>query len=340
VVIEQIWDETRDYFLDYQTRLIGELLITPAGSIKRKNGRGAGFLYLHKRKGRKFEDVYLGGENDPTVQRLAEKIKNRQRLISELRSTKKALRLLKVGKMVQALRDFTEPLRKLLSEMQRLGFFDAGIELIGSYCFKVYQSHFGVEWFPLRTVDVDFAIPMPYKGPSADLEAVLKELGFRQEFQSDGTIFYEGNGLKIEFLQPRKGNGNKEPLSIVKELSTIPIPLPYLNLLLDNKVEVSLRDIGRIALPSMPAFTLHKLLIASLPIRKRKKEKDLKQACAVAKKIIMEESLMSEVRGLLKNMPATWRKKINNSALKISDYIADCKVDFSTILSLSEGNQS
>ena len=340
MVIEQIWDETRDYFLDYQTRLIGELLITPAGSIKRKNGRGAGFLYLHKRKGRKFEDVYLGSENDPPVQRLAEKIKNRQRLIRELRSTKKTLRLLKVGKMVQALRDFTEPLRKLLSEMQRLGFFDAGIELIGSYCFKVYQSHFGVEWFPLRTVDVDFAIPMPYKGPSADLEAVLKELGFRQEFKSDGTIFYEGNGLRIEFLQPRKRNGNKKPSPKVKELSTIAIPLPYLNLLLDNKVEVSLRDIGRIALPSMPAFTLHKLLIASLPIRKRKKEKDLKQACAVAKKIIMEDSLMMEVRGLLKEMPATWRKKINNSALKISDYIADCKVDFSIILCLSEFNQS
>jgi hypothetical protein len=98
VVIEQIWDESRDYYLDYQTRLIGELLITPVGSIKRKNGRGAGFLYLHKRKGQKFEDVYLGNENDPEVQRLSERIKNRQRLIRELRSTKKALKLLKAGK--------------------------------------------------------------------------------------------------------------------------------------------------------------------------------------------------------------------------------------------------
>jgi hypothetical protein len=97
-----------------------------------------------------------------------------------------------------------------------------------------------------------------------------------------------------------------------------------------------LRDIGRIALPSMPAFTLHKLLIASLPIRKGKKEKDLKQACAVAKKIVMEENLMGEVRGLLKNMPITWRKKINASALTISDYVLDCTVDFSTILSSSE----
>ncbi|MCX5890895.1 MAG: GSU2403 family nucleotidyltransferase fold protein [Deltaproteobacteria bacterium] len=334
MVIEQIWDESRDYYLDYQTRIIGELLITPAGSIKRKKGRGVGFLYLHKRKGQKFEDVYLGGENDPAVQRIAEKINHRQRLIRELRSTKGALKLLKAGKMAQALKDFIEPLRKLFIEMEKLGFFEAGIELVGSYCFKVYQSHFGVEWFPLRTLDVDFAIPAPYKGPSADLEAVLKKLGFRQEFRSDGTIFYEGNGLIIEFLQPRKGSGAKGQLVKVKELSTNPIPLPYLNLLLDNKVEVSLRDIGRISLPSMPAFTLHKLLIASLPSRKQKKEKDLIQACAVARKIIMEENLMGEVHGLLKKMPASWRKKINNSALTISNYVADCRVDFSTFLTL------
>lgn len=336
MAIEQIWDESREYYLDYQARLIGELLITPVGSIKRKNGRGAGFLYLHKRKGQKFEDVYLGSEIDPEVQRLSERIKNRQRLIRELRSTKNALKLLKAGKMAQALRDFTEPLRRLLAEMERLGLFSAGIELVGSYCFKVYQSHFGVEWYPLRTIDVDFAIPLPYQGPSADLEAVLKQLGFKQEFQRDGTIFYEGNGFKIELLQPRKGGGAKDQVANVKELSTNPIPLPYLNLLLDNKVEVSLRDIGRIALPSLPAFMLHKLLIASLPLRKDKKEKDLRQACAVAKTVIMAENLMNEIAELLKKMPSSWRKKINNSALTISDHVSDCRVDFSAILSSLE----
>ena len=336
MVIEQIWDESRDYYLDYQARLVGELLIIPVGSIKRKKGWGGGFLYLHKRKGQKFEDVYLGGENDPAVQKIAEKIKNRQRLICELRSTKNALKLLQAGKMARALRDFTEPLRKLLTEMQRLGFFSAGIELVGSYCFKVYQSHFGVEWFPLRTLDVDFAIPMPYKGPSADLEAVLKELGFRQEFRGDGTIFFEGNGLIIEFLQPRKGSGSEKTSPVVRELSTVPIPLPYLKLLIDNKVEVKLRDIGLIALPSMPAFMLHKLLIASLPIRKEKKEKDFKQVCAVAKRIMAEENLLDEVRRLLKSMPLSWRKKIKASALGISDYVVDCKVEFPIILGLSE----
>jgi hypothetical protein len=332
VVIEQIWDESRDYYLDYQARLIGELLITPVGSIKRKKGWGGWFLYLHKRAGQGFEDIYLGNEGDPAVQRIAEKIKTRQRLIRELRSTKNALKLLKAGNMSKALNDFTEPLRKLLTEMGRLGFFEAGIELIGSYCFKVYQSHFGVEWFPLRTIDIDFAIPMPYKGPPADLEAVLRELGFAQAFRGDGTIYYEGNGYIIEFLQPRRGGGAKKLSPEVKELSTVPIPLPYLHLLIDNKVTVTLRDIGRIALPSMPAFMLHKLLVASISGRKEKREKDFIQVCAVAKKIITDSKLIAEVYKIMKEIPLKWQNQINTSAKILPEFVVDCRVDFSTIL--------
>jgi len=333
VVIEQVWEESRDYYLDYQKRLIGELLISPVGSIKRRKSWGGWFVYLHKRRGQGFEDIYLGSESDPVIEKIATKIKNRQRLIRELRSAKNALKLLKANKMSRALKDFTEPLRKLLAAMEGLGFFEAGIELIGSYCFKVYQSHFGVEWFPLRTIDIDFGVPMPYKGPPADLAAVLKELGFRQEFCTDGTIFFEGNGLKVEFLQPRKGGGTEGRLPEVKELSTVPIPVPYLNILLDNKVEVSLRDIGRIALPSLPAFTLHKLLIASLPERKEKREKDYSQVCAVAKKIITDRNLINEVHNIFTSMPQSWRKKISASVRVLPEFIGDCNVDFSTLLS-------
>jgi hypothetical protein len=313
VVIQQVLEESRDYYLDYQRKLIGELLISPVGSIKRKKGWGGAFLYLHKRVGQKFEDIYLGSEGDPAVQKIVDRIKNRKRLIGELRSTKNALKLLKVGKMSRALKDFTEPLRKLFAEMAGLGLFAAGIELVGSYCFKVYQSHFGVEWFPLRTVDEDFAIPIPYKGPSADLEVVLKELGFRQDFRSDGTIFYEGNGLKIEFLQPRKGSGLKEPLPQVKELSTVPIPLPYLNILLDNKVTAKLRDIGQISIPSLPAFMLHKLLIANLPKRRDKSEKDYIQAVAVGKRIAADQDLIREVSEIMQSIPKSWQQKIEKS---------------------------
>jgi len=286
------------------------------------------------------EDVYLGSENDPTVKKIAEKIKDRQRLIHELRSTKNALKLLKANKISRALKDFTEPLRKLLPEMERLGLFEAGIELIGSYCIKVYQSHFGVEWFPLRTLDIDFFVPLAYNSPPADLEAVLTQLGFRQEFCTDGTIFFEGNGLKIEFIQPGKDSSAKVRLPGVKELATVPIPVPYLTLLLDNKMEVSLRDLGRLALPSMPAFTLHKLLLASLPERKEKRAKDYKQAWAVAKKIMTDQNLIAEVHKIFAGMPQSWRKKIIISVRILPEVMRDCQVDFSTILPVHRQRRS
>lgn len=328
--------ESRDYYLDYQKRLVGELLLSPVGSIKRKEGWGERYAYLHRRKGQKFEDIYLGKESEPAVQKIIEKIGNRQRLIHELRAAKSALKLLKAAKISRDLKDFTEPLRRLLAAMDKLGLFAAGVELVDSYCFKVYQSHFGVERFPFRTIDVDFAVPIPYKGPPADLEAILKELGFRKEFRRDGTIFYEGNGLVLEFLQPRSGDGATMTRPEVKELATVPTPLPYLNLLLDNKVIVSLRDIGRIALPSLPAFMLHKLLIASLPGRKEKRQKDLKQACAVAEKIMAERELIDEVKRIWEDLPSPWQKKIKAAILSIPDLGIDCRVDFATTLSKPE----
>ncbi len=318
MVLDQIWQESRDYYLNYHSRLIGELVISPAGSIKRKKAWGGWFLYLHRRKGKKFEDIYLGSEINPKVIKIASRVKHRQRLIRELRSAKKALKLLRAGKMLQTITDFTEPLRKLLSEMDRIGLFEAGVELVGSYCFKIYQNRFDVERFPLQTIDVDFVIPKPYKGPKTDLEALLKMLGFRQEFSNDGTIFYEGNGLIVEFLQPRKGGGSEKALP-VDELYTTPIPLPYLDMLLENKVTVSLRDIGRIALPSLPAFMLHKLLIANLPQRKDKSEKDYRQAEAVAKKIITDANLIHGVGLIKQSIPSAWRRKIEQSAQKWAD---------------------
>jgi hypothetical protein len=48
---------------------------------------------------------------------------------------------------------------------------------------------------------------------------------------------------------------------------------------------------------------------------------------------------MEEVRRLLKNMPQSWQNKIKASALCISDYVADCKVDFSAILTHPEQMQ-
>ena len=57
-----------------------------------------------------------------------------------------------------------EIVQKILKVFADNGLFDEGVELIGSWCFKLYQKHLGVEKFPLTTPDIDFLIPTPFYG--------------------------------------------------------------------------------------------------------------------------------------------------------------------------------
>jgi len=79
--------------------------------------------------------------------------------------------------------------------------FDEGVELIGSWCFQLYQKHLGAMNFPLRTQDIDFLIPNPFSGKEhADFIRQLKELGFSHDFKSDGSVYLWNAELKIEFI--------------------------------------------------------------------------------------------------------------------------------------------
>lgn len=53
-------------------------------------------------------------------------------------------------------------LLKLLELFEEIGFWNDGVQLIGSWSFLLYQRHLGVRSFPLRTQDVDFLLPWPY----------------------------------------------------------------------------------------------------------------------------------------------------------------------------------
>ena len=56
---------------------------------------------------------------------------------------------------------------KLVTEILKVfadnNLFNEGVELIGSWCFQLYQKHLGAKSFPLRTIDIDFLIPNPYR---------------------------------------------------------------------------------------------------------------------------------------------------------------------------------
>lgn len=182
--------------------------------------------------------------------------------------------------------------------------FNEGVELIGSWCFQLYQKHLGAKNFPFRTQDIDFLIPNPYRGKEhTDLMNQLKNLGFNIDFNRDGSVFLWNAEIKIEFITPEKGRGVDNAIK-VKKLGINAIPLRFVILLLDNPITIEEKGI-KILVPNPVNFCLHKLIIAS---RRRKIEKSLKDLQqAICTSVILDKKETQELFVLL---PRKWKKAI------------------------------
>lgn len=184
------------------------------------------------------------------------------------------------------------------------GLFNEGVELIGSWCFKLYQEHLGAKHFPLRTQDIDFLIPNPYPGREhSDFIQRLEQLGFSCDFKRDGSLFLWNAELKIEFITPEKGRGVDSSIKI-KKLGLNAIPLRFVGLLLDKPITIVEDDI-KILVPNPTNFCLHKLIIASRRRKTDKSLKDLQQAICTS--VIVDNRSMQK---LFKSLPKKWRAAI------------------------------
>ena len=86
--------------------------------------------------------------------------------------------------MIKAVRD-------ILKVFADNNLFNEGVELVGSWCFQLYQKHLGAKSFPLRTQDIDFLIPNPFRGKSRrDFVQQLENLGFNRDFKRDGRYIF------------------------------------------------------------------------------------------------------------------------------------------------------
>ncbi|MBU3929720.1 nucleotidyltransferase domain-containing protein [bacterium] len=187
------------------------------------------------------------------------------------------------------------------------GLWDEGLELIGSWCFLLYQKHLKVRNYPLRTLDIDFLIPFPYKGKKKiDLIAKLEKLGFILNFNPDGSFWLWNAELKVDFLSPKIGRETKKSQNI-KQLSVRTTPLRFMNILLENKIIIK-EDNIRIAIPAPLNFCLHKLLIAQRRKDKSKKLKDMEQAIYILE--IVDEK---QFKTTYNSFPKKWQKYILQS---------------------------
>ena len=193
---------------------------------------------------------------------------------------------------------------KILKVFQENGLFEEGVELIGSWCFSLYQRHLGVKSFPLRTPDIDFIIPRPFKGKKKpNFINQLESLGFKIDFNSDGSIYLWNAELKIEFLTCEKGRGTDHAIEI-KELGFKATPLRYMSILLDKPIMINDRGI-KVKAPNPVSFCLHKLLVASKRKKPDKKLKDIEQAVLVS--AIIEAD---QLRTAFISLPKKWQKTI------------------------------
>lgn len=197
----------------------------------------------------------------------------------------------------------TKTVKEILKIFHDNNLFEDGIELIGSWCFVLYQKKLGVKPYPFVTQDIDFLISNPYKGKvKVDIVEQLEKLGFKYSFNSDGSIFLWSTDFKIEFLTPEKGKGSEEAIT-VKKLGIKVTPLRFVDLLLFNPIQVK-EGRSKITIPNPECFCLHKLIISE----RRKSDKwykDLEQAL-LTYQIVDKEYFLK----VYNNLPKPWQKRI------------------------------
>jgi hypothetical protein len=212
-----------------EKRIVARLAVLPKGRIRSRKIGGDVYYYLQYRKGGAVKTDYLGKE---VPGGLKDRLAERDALQAELIRVRDGLRLLRDREKGDL--DLAEPLLAVFRELTRRKLWDAGLEIAGSWCFLLYQKYLPMERYPLRTEDLDILVPRPFKGQPYDLARFLQGMGFRQEFNPDGSMFFSGHLIKIEFLTRERRNGTNPP-RYVKELSLTPQELRFLDILFRDR---------------------------------------------------------------------------------------------------------
>ncbi len=332
-VIDSILSENLAYYRRIKSILVGRLLINERGTLISKQKNGKAYKYLRKKvKGQSFEK-YIGIEDSMYVRNIEWQVKQSKNDLEQLRLAKDALKKLRAKNMQTE--NITGRIKELFQLMESEGLWDEGLQLIGSWCFKFYQNYIGVEYYPERTIDVDFAIKIPYQGRPAKIGKKLVELGFQEDRNiNDGSIVYLGGDIKVEFLTDQKGNGRSRKDPYIPELDIAPQAVPYLRILLDHPVTHSIRDLGRVTVPSMPAFLIHKLVVMNKRRDPAKKEKDLRQAKAVAKAVARDQEQLETLRRIFQDLHKKRQKMAYNSVLEADDMVRGATAVFQEVLGL------
>lgn len=199
---------------------------------------------------------------------------------------------------------------EVLRRFQAAGLLEELI-LIGSWCQHFYRSYFkGIRYIPaIRTRDVDFLVPMPFRiKRKVDVEELLRDKGFVVTFSGGaGYMKLMHPELIVEFLVPEKGKGSDRPYPL-PQLSMNAQRLRFLDYLLQSTIRMEAEGL-KLNVPHPAAFALHKLIISARRTKEEKLVKDRKEALAVLTALVRKGEA-GEIRKMFEKMPAGWRKQV------------------------------
>ena len=305
--LKNVLHESLAYYMEQEKAIVSRLALLPKGKIRKKKINTRDYYYLQFRKGEKVVDTYLGKTIPDDIQH---QLAQRDKLEKELKKVREALSML--NHKADGATDLLPTVKRILEKLTAMNLWESGIEIIGSWCFLLYQRYLPLDRYPLRTQDLDILIPHPYKGEAVNLSVLLRELGFEETINLDGSITFFIPSFKVEFLAPSKGGGRPRDARIQK-LAIVPQYIQFSQMLLEDPM--MLRIVRGIAarLPAPSAFFLHKLLVSTRPGRSQKKEKDLRQAVYVGKYILSNSEEKESMLRRWGRFPGAWKKKVQHA---------------------------
>jgi hypothetical protein len=309
-MVEKTLHENYLFFTRELARIDDEIGKLPSGGISPKRIGNSTYYYHQWREGRRVRSVSLGAA---APQQLVEGIARRKQLEQQRKEVLKNIHVL--GKAIDVTRATADEIIKVFAE------HGVRTVLIGSHCLPIFKDRHGFHVPTIKTQDIDFLIKAPYRGKDADIEALLKGLGFSRGFNLDGSTYFSNGSFKVEFLVPEKGRGTDKAVP-VKSLHIQATPLRYVQMLLDEPEQIT-KDGHTFLVPSPWSLAFHKFLVAGRRKDKAKKEKDILQAVSLLREICARPELLTKAKAYLKTLPKTWTRQIRAA---VAEHLPECKL--------------
>lgn len=195
------------------------------------------------------------------------------------------------------------------------------IIIIGSWSIYFYKYYFKSKSYStfIRTTDIDFLIPTPFKfDKEVDLYQLIEDLGFLEEFKGEkGYIKLKHPDLTVEFLVPERGRGYNKPYEI-PQLKINAQPLRYLDFLVENTVIVKFNNLN-LKLPHPAVYVLHKFVIFKRRKKIDKSDRDIEGALRVFLELF-KNNKQNEIKEFFSKMHKSWQKTVLKNLKSIGEF--------------------